>query len=419
VKTMEKEVEKEVKIDTDQLKKEAVESERKRLAEINALEKRHEIDLSEHVKKGASIEEVRGFVLDKIGDSKPLNTPTDHIDLDNKQKKEYSLKRAINYKLDPDKYRDAATLEREVSDEIMKNLNGKAPKGIYVIPPALTPKEKRDMSVGLASNAGSDLVGTDHLASEFIELLRNKMLLFRLGAKTLSGLNGNVSIPKWASSSTAGWSATEGAGTSESTPGTSALTLSPKEISANVDYTRQLLLQSDPTIDGLIRDDIVKKLAIGIDLAGFHGTGSNGQPTGIVGTTGVGTTTIASATLEKMLGFESDIETANVDSNSLNFVTTPAVKAALKARDIGTDTGVHLCSLDNVCIGYPMYSTNQISTGYIIFGDFSQVIVGEWGGLDLYPYIAPRTGIVTLTAFKTVDVGVRQPGAFSYGSSFS
>lgn len=409
-----------VNIMSDEVKKEAtvnvedvLKKERERIAEISALEKRHNLDLSEHVKKNTSIEEIRGIVLDKIGDSKPLNVPNDHVDLDNKDKKHYSPTRAIAYKLGLVSA-DDASLEREVNDHLEKRF-GKKAKGIF-IPQNLL---QRDMSVGLASNYGSDLVGTDHMGSEFIDLLRNKMLAMKLGAKTLSGLNGNVSIPKWASAATAGWSATEGAGTSESTPGTSALTLSPKEISANVDYTRQLFLQSDPSIDMLIRDDLAKVLAIGIDLAVFHGSGSNGQPTGIAGTSGVGSTTISSATLVKMLGFESDIETANVESGSLAFVSTPAVKATLKGRDIGTDTGQHIVSMDNKCLGYDFHVTNQVSTGYIFFGDFSQVIIGEWGGLDLYPYITPRTGIVTLTAFKTMDIGVRQPGAFSVGSSFS
>lgn len=394
-------------------KEEILKAERSRIEEIEALGKKHNIDISSLIKDGSSIELARGFVLDKIGD-KPLDTPVDQVDLSKKEMEKYSLLRAINFKLDPNKFAKSAGFEIEVSADIEKRA-GQAPKGIYV-PSFVT---QRTMSVGLASNYGSDLVGTNYMPEEMIPLLRNKMLLAKLGARFLSGLVGNVAMPKWTSGATAAWTSTEGAGASNSTPGTNLLSLTPKEISANVSYTRQLLLQSDPSVDMLIRDDLLKVLGVGIDLAGYHGAGSSGQPQGIVGTTSVGTVDASSTTWAKMVSYETKVDIANALEGQFNFVTTPTVKGALKGAPKVSGYPVFMCGDDNKVNGYNMYSTNQISTGYILFGDFSQIMIGEWGGLDIYPVQAAGTGIITITAFKTVDIGVRYPGAFVVGSSFS
>ena len=72
----------------------------------------------------------------------------------------------------------------------------------------------------------------------------------------------------------------------------------------------------------------------------------------------------------------------------------------------------------DVC-GFRGFATNQITAGYCIFGDFSQVIIGEWGALELVvdPYTQSKTGIIQVTAFQSVDVGLRYPAAFSVSTS--
>jgi HK97 family phage major capsid protein len=429
-------------------KTEGAKAENERIVDLRSMAKRYSkflpganlVDAAEeHIQKQKSVDEFRDFCESKMEDPTALAKPKDFIDAEKPEVEKYSISKAFRAFMDPS-FRSKAGREIEMSNQVASQL-GKDPEGIYIPFEGLIKKHaysavdlrelraayglfdplsrfgSRDLTAG-GSTSGAELVGTDHLAGQFIELLRNKALLVRLGARYLPGLTGNVDIPKLAAGATFGWSATEGAGASESTQTTGSLTMSPKEGSANVDVTRQLLLQGTPAADALITDDLLAVIGLGIDLGGFHGAGSSGAPTGIAGTSGIGTVTIASMDWDAAVEFEADIDAANAMVENMAFVTTPAVRATLKSRAKESGYPVYICE-KNMANDYPMYTTNQISTGYIFFGDFSQVFIGEWGGLDVQKYVAPRTGIVTFTAFKTIDIGVRQPGAFSVGSSFS
>jgi len=401
---------------------EILEAVQKRLAEIESLEKRHNLDLNEFKfgkRSKADIAEVRGYVLEQLPEDKPLDTPAAHLDMPESDVRKYNILNVIKYLVDPVAYSEDAAFEIEVSREVAKKM-GRKPRGLFV--PADIEKRirsfmKRDLTVG-GSTSGAELVGTDHIPT-LIELLRNKMLLTRMGARYMSGLVGNVSIPRWDGAATAGWTSTEGAGTSESTPTTGALTLSAKEVSANVQYTRLLLQQSSPDIAALVEDDLMSVLALAIDKAGFHGAGASGEPQGIIGTSGVGAVTIASMDWDAAVEFESDVDAGNALDGTLYFVTTPAVRGTLKSRAKESGYPVYIVSENNVMNGYPVMTTNQLSTGYIVFGNYAQVMIGEWGGLDLIVDQSATTGKFTVGAFKTIDLGIRQSSAFSVGSSFS
>ena len=338
----------------------------------------------------------------------------------NEVKREYSISAFLGSLMPnaPKSVVERAGYAQEISKEISKKL-GRNPQGGFIPMDYLTLKgEERDMKA-TSDGYGEQLVGTDHLAGSFIELLRNKMLVKKLGAKTLSGLVGNISIPKWASGSTFGWVATEAAGGSESTPGTSAVTMSPKEASTYVDISRQLLLQGTPDADFLVKDDLTTIMALGIDHGAINAAGGTGEPTGILNTSGIGSVTLTDFDWDAALEFESKVDVANALEGNLAFITTPTVRAALKGRlkKDGVAQGF-LCE-KNMMNDYLVYSTNQMAANKILFGNFSQLIIGEWGGLDIHFYQAPITGIVTFTVFRSLDYAVRQPGAFAAGENFS
>jgi HK97 family phage major capsid protein len=104
----------------------------------------------------------------------------------------------------------------------------------------------------VSSSAGGYLVGTDHLGGSFIEILRNKMLIQLLGATVLSGLVGDVVIPRQDSPTAAYW-VTEGNSPTEGAPTFGQVTMSPKTVAGYVDITRKLALQSSPSIEYLIK----------------------------------------------------------------------------------------------------------------------------------------------------------------------
>jgi HK97 family phage major capsid protein len=379
-----------------------------------------------------SAEEFRGDIYMRVTDDKPLESVESFLDLSSGDKKRYSISRAI-LSLSGNSG-EKAEFERECSTEIAKRM-GVTPKGLFV-PYELQGRDAipanvraelasvlkrygiRDLSVGSAT-AGGNLVGTDLIASSFIELLRNKALMLKLGVKTLPGLVGNVAIPKWTGASTAYW-VDETTAVTESNPTVGQVTMSPNHVGTFIDFTRQLLLQATPAIDALVTEDLIRVLALGIDAAILHGAGTD-EPTGIAGTSNVGAVSGAGMGWVGAVEFETDVAEANADVATMSFVARPSVRGTLKTREKALNTGKFVIGDDGLCNGYPFNVTMQANSGYIFFGDFSQVILGEWGVLDINVdrSALATTGGVRTVALKTVDVGVRQPGAFSVSSDFS
>ena len=137
--------------------------------------------------------------------------------------------------------------------------------------------EARDLTAG-GSNTGAEFVPTEHRG--FIPVLYPRLKTESLGIRILTGLNGNLDIPKQTSRATGAWEGEVDAG-AEATPGTDKVSLSPKRYGAFVDFSKQLLVQGSPDVENMVRSDLSRMLAIAADSAVINGSG-NGQPTGIL-----------------------------------------------------------------------------------------------------------------------------------------
>lgn len=405
---------------------ESAHKERARVEEIFTLSSKHRVPAfvrDKAITEGTSIEEFRGIVLERIGDAVPLSTSAADLGLSKAEARRYSISRAI-LSLDPSQ-KIKAEFEDECSREIAKRL-GRASKGMYVpidaMRQAIDRTEQRDLTVG-TNAAGGYLKGTDHLGSEFIDVLRNRMLARQLGARILTGLTGSVSIPKRTAGAVTYWVAESNAPT-EGSNTFGVLSLAPNNIAANVDYTRNLLLQSNPSVDALVNGDLAIGIALGIDKAVFHGAGTD-EPLGIDGTSGIGSVSGTTLGYAGMVEFQTDVAGSNALVENCAYVTTPAVAGLLmqRARFSNTDTPLwkgNVLTSEDVC-GFKGRTSNQIATANMFFGDFSQIIIAEWGVLELVvdPYTQSKNGIIQVTAFQSVDVGVRVAGAFSLATSIT
>lgn len=310
-------------------------------------------------------------------------------------------------------------LEIEASRTIADRL-GRSASGLLV------PYEvqKRDLTAGTA-NAGGYLVATDNLSGSFIDLLRGKIMVKQLGATVLAGLRGNVTIPKLTAAATGYWLASEATDITESQQTLGQLALSPKTVGAYTEISRLLLIQSDPTADMMVMNDLSKVVALAVDLAALNGSGASGQPLGVIGTSGIGAVAGASLNYAGLVEFETDVSTANADVASMAYLTTPAVRGILKSRDkTGTTVGNYCwggTAGDNKVNGYRAEVTTQMPAANMLFGDFSQIVIGEWGVLEvqLNPYANFKAGIIGVRAMWSIDVGVRQAGAFSLATGIS
>lgn len=375
----------------------------------------HELAMKS-IQAGHTVEQFQAEVLRTMV-SAPLATP--NVGLTPKEAQRYSILRAVRALVDRDW--KGAGFEREVHEAICKRGGiAESPNGGFFVPYEV---QKRDMTVGTA-NAGGYLVATDNLAANFIDLLRNRALLGRLGATMLTGLQGNVTIPKQTAGGTAYWLSTEATAITESQLTLGQLALTPKNIGAYTEISRQLMMQSSPAADSLVMNDLARVLALGIDLAGLEGSGASGQPTGISNTAGIGAVTGTSLAYAGILEFQSDVAASNALAANCAYITTPAVAALLAQRQRFSSTDTPLWEgnlLDGKMSGFTAASTLQLTAASMMFGDFSQVVIGEWGQLEiaLNPYANFTAAISGIRAIQTVDVGVRIAGAFSRSTSIT
>jgi len=403
--------------------KRALEEEQVRTSSIYAVCRQHGADdlTQGFIKDGKSISEVNGEILDLIKKrSEASNTPirstdmsSNEVGLEAKEVKRFSFIRALHALANPAdrQAQEAASFEREVSEEASKRY-GKPANGFLVPNEVL----KRDLTVGTAT-AGGNLVATDLLAGSFIDILRNRMAIMQAGTTVLSGLTGNISIPRQTAASTAYWVG-EGSAPTESQQAFDQVNMSPKTLGGFTDFSRKTLLQASIDVEQFVRNDLAKVLALELDRAGIYGTGSSNQPTGLTQTTGIGTQTITTyGTFAEYIGMETDVASANADAGALKYIVNAAARGALKSTEKASNTAQFVWE-GNEINGYPAIVSNQLANNDVLFGDFSQLVMGTWSGVDLTvdPYAGATSGNVRVIALQDVDFAVKQPGAFCYGT---
>jgi HK97 family phage major capsid protein len=374
------------------------------------------------IRSGQSVEDFTAALLKHVAEKSQKFTP--EIGMSPKEAQRFSVVKAIKAMIDND-WSDAG-LEREASKAIADKIRsigverGGSGRGFFI------PLEvqQRDMLVATAANGGN-MVATNLRPQDFIELLRARTLSNELGVRRLSGLVGNADITKQTAGATGYWLASESTAITESQQTIGLLQLRPKNLGAYTEVTRQLLLQSTPDADSFVMGDLAAQLAVAIDAAVFNGSGASGQPTGIIGTAGVGSVTGTTLGLAGCIEFQTDVAGANALNANCRYVTTPAVAGLLsqRARIASTDS-ITLWKgniNDGMVEGYQAHTSNNIPAATMLFGDFSQAILAEWGVLeiDVNPYANFTAGITGIRAFYTCDVGIRVPGAFSVAASIT
>ncbi|MGZ3803535.1 MAG: phage major capsid protein [Pseudobdellovibrionaceae bacterium] len=396
--------------------------ERERTAAILAIGEKYEMTevARQLIEKGASVEEMKTAALEKLGMKKHIVTATDgNIGMGEKEIKQFSFMRALNALANPnDKAaQEAAGFEREVSIAASKR-SGKTPQGFLVPTDILrSALAQRDLTVG-TSTAGGDLVKTDLMSQSFIELLRNKSILQAAGATTLNGLQGQIAIPRQTGGATAYWVAESG-NVTESAQAFDQVTMSPKTVGGFTDYSRKLLLQSSIDVESLIRGDLAKVLALEIDRVGLYGSGSSNQPLGMKGTSGIGTKDFAAATptFAEVVYLETVVAAANADIGAMKYLTNATMRGSLKTAPKVSGYPVFIWE-NNELNGYPALVSNQVASGDLLFGNWADMLIGFWSGLDLLvdPYTASIAGTVRVVAMQDVDVAVRHAESFSRGN---
>lgn len=424
---------------------EAAKAERARISGITALTEKYGMaDLGRQlIEGGRSLDEARAAVLEKIG-AKPVETVAP-VEMAAQELAGYSLTAGIRAALTGDWSSREAGLVRELSREVEKSGVSKTAERSFFVP--FSALSKRATYVTSGPTTGGNLVATDLLADDFIEALRNGSLMLSLGVRTMPGLVGNVAVPRRSGVASTYYLSTQTTAITQSESTFDQVTMSPKNLAALSKYSRQTLLQGTPGIEELVRRDLTDGLNLAVDLGILNGSGSSGQPTGIMQTSGIGSVAMGTnggaITLEKLVDLETEVMIDNgaVNRDAVAYVTNAKVMGALKKlRAGGSTTGDGPFLVNQIgntlgrgpagseINGYPIGVTNQVpsnltkgtSSGVcsaVLMGDFSQAMVGFWGnGLEITVGEDSDDFSKALTSVRgiiTYDVAVRHAESFA------
>lgn len=360
--------------------------------------------------------EFQGLLLSKIGTA-GNDTTRGEIGLTKKEARQFSILRAVRHMVNPHdaSLAKAAAFEIECS-KAAREITPRANSGLTIPMDVLL---QRDMTVG-TSTAGGNLVGTNLLAGSFIDMLRNRMAIQRLGATTLNGLVGDIAIPRQTGGATAYWVAESGA-PPESAAAVDQVSMSPKTLGAFTDISRKLMLQSSVDVEALVRSDLARVIALAVDYAALYGTGSSNQPQGLKLQTGVNTKDFAAnaPTFAEIVALETEIASDNADLGSMAYLVNAAGRGSLKTTEKATNTGMFIWEPGNTVNGYRTEVSNQVASNDYWFGNWSDLLLGFWSGLDILvdPYTGSTSGTVRIVALQDVDVAVRHGESFCRGNN--
>lgn len=383
--------------------------------------------------EGKTTDDFKRAVLEKRREAqKDLPHGKPLVELNDREKQNYSISRAIISAADGEK-----SFEREISDELGKHVErpGKGRNGrgnSILIPTGVALRGMTQQRTSLTSGGattGADIVFTE--AGSFIDMLRNKAKVIRLGASVLPGLRGPVAFPKQTGAGTLYWTGENpGSDVTESNLTLDQVTLTPRTAMAQESYSRQLLAQANVAADQIVTNDLVRIGALGIDRASLHGSGSSNEPTGLYSLSGVNSVAFGGGiTFAKTVDMETEIEIDNAEDEMMAYLTTPNVKGKAKQTQRFSGTNGAAIWEDGEMNGYRAESTNQLRKDMggssnehgIIFGVWPFLYIGEWGAVELLvdPYTLAGKGLIRVIEFLMIDIAARYPEAFTKGTGLT
>jgi len=351
---------------------------------------------------------------------------------EDEEMKEYSLLRAMHLRAF-EKPLDGLELEMHQEAEKEMRKSGINPQGNLFIPSKIIMRKnkkamaERRTALLAGSGGGANFVQTD--VTDFIGALYDRSVLVSLGARIISGLVGNIQIPKSAGA-TAEWEG-ETDTLADKTPTISSVTANPHRLGAYGLVSKTLLAQEgNYDVEQLVQNDIISAINQALQIAAIEGAGGN-DPTGILNTSGIGSvaggTNGAAPTQEHVIDLEKEIAVDKADFGSLGYLTNPYVRAKLKKTAMDPGSGVYVWDpkVNNELMGYKAGVTtavpNDLTKGEgtdlsaIIFGNFNDLMILQWAGFDILinPFTNARTNQLEIDIQSFWDVIIRRAVSFS------
>ena len=407
----------------------AVSAERARAAEIEALCRQHSVDdnyRNHAISEGLTIDQVRQHILDNYRAQPAKPAASIAIDMSARERKQYSLLRAFRAMANRS---TGGSFELEVSQELQRRYGLNDTSGIYI-----------PSNLGSRAWTGNDsLIPTEHHEEEYVSYLRERSVLVGLGARTLTGLRGNVDVPKNTGGAKTFWGVDKAITASDYT--FDSVTMSMRQVGVLTTVPRSLLMQSSPDAEQLVRDDFFGALAEAVDTAAINGDSSNSDvPTGLINMTGVGTIELGTngglVTWDTLVDMETAVRNSKVRNGRFAYLVNPTTKGYLKK--LCDSTGRPLWQLaisegaPDTLNGYRVEDSTLVPSDLtkgtaskkcsaLIFGAWNEMLLGEWGFVEVLsnPYgDAFKSGGLEIRGLQNLDIAVRRPNAFAVVKDF-
>lgn len=341
-------------------------------------------------------------IADVDNELRDLNNKLNNKEIKTTMKENFSLLKAVRA------IANNQTLDERSQEVVNAGIAEMRKSGQSYSGQIVLPVEERADIQATKAGKGQEIVAEDKL--NILAPLRDALVLSAAGANFMTGLVGNVSIPTY-SGSTVGWAgevdaASDGAGTF------GEVELSPKRLTAYVDISKQFLIQDSVSAEALLRKDIVDALSNKLEATILGAVaGDATKPAGLFA--GV-TADTAAITFADILKMEQNLEEANVSGN-IKFIASPAAKAVLRTTAVGgTKSDLRMLMEGNEIDGIPTLVTNGMTAKGLILGNFNDLVIGQWGGIDLTvdPYTQAANGKIRLVVNAYFDAKPQRAASF-------
>lgn len=415
--------------------------ERARVSEITSLGERYGRHLANGaemvrtaIADGTSPADFQGALLaaNEQRMSQPLNDQNASADIGMSEREvsQFSLLRVVRALADPTSTaaREAAAMEFRASDAARERMgrddNG---SGNFMIPSDVLRRAvggdfSRAALSTSATTGGNGGVLVEHTlqTGSFIDILRRKNVVMQY-ARVLAGLVGNVDIPKQIAAAVAYWIG-EGQDAQETGIAFGQLSLKPKTLAAFTDITRRMSMQSSMDVESMLRTDLAVAMATAIDYAAYYGPGTEYMPKGITNHDGINAVAFATPgrpTYGELVDMETAVALDDADVDGMRFIAAAGFRGRAKQTvkfPTQTDSAT-IWEPGNTVNGYPVSITNQVAASDVLFGNFNDMIVAMWGGLEINVDRAAlaKSGGLRIIAFQDVDIALRRTESFVLG----
>lgn len=326
-----------------------------------------------------------------------------HININTMKEQRFSLLKAIRNVAEN---RQLDNVTAAVCNEGMKEMRA---AGLNTVGQIYIPTMETRAAVSVASE-GVDVVATD--LYDIIEPLRAKNVLVQAGAKFYTGLTNNAQIPVMTGSNV-NW-AGETAAATDGNVLFNNVTLTPKRLTAYVDISKMLLAQDSVGVENAIRQDLINAINSKLESTILgKGAKSATTPAGIFN----GKTPTKVTDFEGLVGLEAKVEEANV-LGGISYIASPSARASFRNMMKGSRGTAQLAYTDGTLDGTPVYSTSNVEAKTFVVGDFSNLAIGSWGGLDIVVdnYTQAVNGMIRLVVNAYFDAALIRPEAFQFGT---